>query len=135
MRAEPNLKIERYRTAGPPRTNAGAFLVPFGARTLRVIASDDRGWDHVSVSLPDRCPTWQEMCAVKELFFRDDEVVMQLHPAKANYVNCHPNCLHLWRPQAPEEYAPVCQRWLRGGDRPGDYAAAGAIPLPPKELV
>jgi hypothetical protein len=22
----------------------------------------------------------------------------QLHPAKADYVNQHPNCLHLWKP-------------------------------------
>ena len=30
--------------------------------------------------------------------FNEDEVVMQLHPAKKEYVNIKNNCLHLWRP-------------------------------------
>jgi hypothetical protein len=38
------------------------------------------------------------MCFVKELFWSDDEVFMQLHPAKRDYIDCHPYCLHLWRP-------------------------------------
>jgi hypothetical protein len=66
-----------------------------------VIAAWDMGWDHVSVSLPgqNRCPRWDEMCFIKELFFADDEWVTQYHPAKKDYVNIHPYTLHLWRPQ------------------------------------
>lgn len=67
---------------------------------LRVVVSDGRDWDHISVSLETRCPSWAEMCFVKDLFFEPHEVAMQLHPAKADYVNHHPYCLHLWRPQA-----------------------------------
>ncbi len=37
------------------------------------------------------------MCFVKNLFWRDDEAVMQIHPKKSEYVNNHPFCLHLWR--------------------------------------
>jgi hypothetical protein len=37
-------------------------------------------------------------CFVKNLFWEEEEVVMQLHPATSQYVNYHPNCLHLWRP-------------------------------------
>ena len=66
--------------------------------TYRVIASWGAGWDHVSVSLVDRCPTWEEMCWIKDLFFEPEECVMQLHPPKSRYVNCHPYCLHLWKP-------------------------------------
>jgi hypothetical protein len=69
-----------------------------GTKPLRFICSWGEGWEHVSISLPKRCPTWDEMNYVKGVFWRDDEVVMQLHPAKANYVNNHPFCLHLWRP-------------------------------------
>lgn len=54
-------------------------------------------WDHVSVSLRDRCPTWAEMCWIKEVFFLDTECVVQYHPPKDDYVNCHQYCLHLWR--------------------------------------
>ena len=39
-----------------------------------------------------------EMCKLKADFFRDDEVVVQFHPAKSEYVNNLMNCLHLWRP-------------------------------------
>jgi hypothetical protein len=38
------------------------------------------------------------MCAVKDLFWGDDDWVVQFHPAKSAYVNNHPGCLHLWRP-------------------------------------
>lgn len=65
---------------------------------MRVIASNGMGWEHVSISLKNRCPNWREMCFVKDFFWDPHEVVMQLHPAKSEYVNMHPNCLHLWRP-------------------------------------
>ena len=66
---------------------------------FRIVASWGGGWDHVSVSTPTRCPTWEEMCEVKDAFFHPLEVVMQLHPSKEEYVNCHKYCLHLWKPQ------------------------------------
>lgn len=87
--------------------------VPFGifkigaryakGRVLLVMAVDGRGtgWEHVSVSLPDsprKCPSWDEMRVVKDLFWNDDECVVQFHPAKKDYINNHPGCLHLWRP-------------------------------------
>ncbi len=77
----------------------GAFRLrtPAG-QTLRVVASDGAGWEHVSVSLQDRTPTWKEMCWVKDLFWKPGETVVQYHPAERDYVNFHPHCLHLWRP-------------------------------------
>ena len=65
-----------------------------------VIWSNGGGWEHVSVAPYKRShtPTWDEMCRLKDMFFHDDEVVEQFHPAKSNYVNNVPNCLHLWRP-------------------------------------
>lgn len=39
------------------------------------------------------------MCFIKDLFWGEEEVVMQLHPAKSQYVNQHDYCLHLWRPK------------------------------------
>lgn len=56
------------------------------------------GWEHVSVSRRDRCPTWDEMCLVKSIFWDEDDCVIQYHPPRSEYVNNHPNCLHLWRP-------------------------------------
>lgn len=55
------------------------------------------GWEHVSVSLATRCPTWDEMCRVKALFWDEGDCVVQFHPPASEYVNNHPFCLHLWR--------------------------------------
>ncbi len=69
-----NTAIEKYRIlAGPLGSdtsygNNGAFEIPLGGRKVYVIASDGAGWEHVSVSLKGRCPTWNEMCWIKELF-------------------------------------------------------------------
>lgn len=85
--------------------NNGMFMVPRkkarkGGKpfTLKVIASDGLGWEHVSVSLYNRPPTWEEMCRIKDMFWDEEDMVIQYHPAKSQYVNNHPNCLHLWRP-------------------------------------
>jgi hypothetical protein len=79
--------------------NNGAFEVKLRhGQTVFVIASDGLGWEHVSVSRRDRCPTWDEMCQIKALFWGEDDCVVQYHPPRSEYVNNHPNCLHLWRP-------------------------------------
>lgn len=55
-------------------------------------------YNHVSIApLDGHTPTWDEMCVVKDLFFREDEEVVQIHPVKENYVNLKKNCLHLWQ--------------------------------------
>ena len=88
----------KWMRAGDGLTNGYAFIEgPF--RTLTVIFSDGEGWEHVSVSTRGRCPNWDEMVFVKNLFWGPDDVVMQLHPPQSAYVNNHPHCLHLWRPQ------------------------------------
>jgi hypothetical protein len=65
---------------------------------LRVILSWGDGWEHASVSLEQRTPVWQEMERIKRLVWNDDETAMQLHVPVAEHINCHPDCLHLWRP-------------------------------------
>lgn len=45
-----------------------------------------------------RCPTWEEMCFVQSLFWREDECVMQLHVPQNEWVSHHPYTLHLWKP-------------------------------------
>jgi hypothetical protein len=106
MRPIPSDFLETRRiTDGPYRSRVGdmhgAFILPFNHRNLLVISSgvgDNEGWEHVSVSLQTRTPTWQEMCFIKDLFWTSEEVVLQYHPTKEDYVNHHPYCLHLWRP-------------------------------------
>lgn len=86
----------------PAHGNNGLFFVTLKRhkQTVVVVASEGEGWEHVSVSRKDRCPTWEEMCEVKSLFWDDEDAVMQLHPPKSTWVSNHPYCLHLWRPIA-----------------------------------
>lgn len=70
------------------------------------------GWDHVSVSWPNRCPTWDEMCKVKSMFFHPEEICVEYHPSESEYVNQHPYCLHLWRYQQPG--MPMPPSWMLG---------------------
>jgi hypothetical protein len=110
VRARLSERCERGRIQLPPALfssrgdNWGAFDLLDNARPgtmFRIIAttgSDEIPWEHVSVSTRTRCPTWDEMCWVKGLFFEDEEAVVQYHPKKSDYVSYHAFCLHLWRP-------------------------------------
>lgn len=105
-------ELDRYRFlqgeqalagSNPDPANMGMFTIQMrNGAPLLIIASVGMGWDHVSVSLPSRCPTWEEMERVKRLFFRDDETAMQLHVPPSDHKNHHPYCLHLWRPHNVE---------------------------------
>lgn len=105
---------EKFRdpmTGTPYESAKGESVGAFTVRTkqgilLRVLVGDGADWkeaglegppwEHVSVSTSTRCPTWEEMCFVKDLFFAPNECVVQFHPPASVYVNCHHYCLHLW---------------------------------------
>lgn len=115
---------EKYRISPPEMPSAkgdsfGWFQVPSPDKSrvtktvLLVLASDGMegvDWEHVSVHASKNIggkwknliPTWEEMCFVKSLFWDDEDVVMQLHPKKSEYVNMHGGVLHLWRPKEAE---------------------------------
>lgn len=129
-------EVEACRVAGDPGDNNGHFHIKCQSGSLSVRISNGGGWDHVSVSLKHRCPTWSEMCFVKSLFFKDYEWVMQLHPPKSENVNYHKFCLHLWRPQTTEEISSVRLQWIDTGDHwPYSHESPGTIPLPPAHFV
>jgi hypothetical protein len=88
----------------------GAFEIPYAGDMLSVVISDQKGWDHVSVSLPHRCPTWEEMNWIKNLFFKKEETAFQFHPKESSYVSAHPYCLHIWRSQRRKIKLPP--RWM-----------------------
>lgn len=89
----------------------GAFAIllkGFGHKlTAYCIVSDGydpvlpQPWEHVSVHMIEyriaRIPTWSEMCTVKDIFWEEEELVVQFHPPKSEYVNTHPYVLHLWK--------------------------------------
>ena len=90
----------RVKLSGYPQGDAtnGAFVAKLKhSQVVFVLASDGEGWEHVSVSRKDRCPIWEEMCQVKDLFWDDEDVVMQFHVPPKDHVNNHPYCLHMWK--------------------------------------
>lgn len=90
-------EIELYGISGD--SGNGIFKVFVNGKSFWCIASNGGGWEHVSVSRPNgKLPTWEEMCGIKDIFFEEEEVVVQYHPKKSEYVNLHEGCLHLWRP-------------------------------------
>ena len=82
------------------RTHEGVVQVIFSA--------DDEGWEHVSVSpkgskreCVQPCPTWRQMCEVKDVFWSKEEGVVQFHPPEKHYLHgptYDTNILHLWKP-------------------------------------
>jgi hypothetical protein len=149
MRNVPNFRANRCRIrdgelgSSDDYGNNGAFAIStFGSTTmieLNVVVSDAGGWDHVSVSKSYRCPTWEEMCFIKGIFFRDDEWVMQLHPPKDKNISHHNYCLHMWRPQTQEEretlrtmYLVSYPEWIYGDNFP---TAEHGIPIPAPIMV
>lgn len=106
---------EKFRITNPSHAlasnkwfgNNGAFVIPhpkIEKYFISTIASDGMNWEHVSVSIfstirkVERCPTWEEMCFVKNLFWDGNDAVIQFHPPESEYINNHDYCLHLWRP-------------------------------------
>ncbi len=94
IRQIPKLIIEQI---GEDGGRGFIYLNGTKGRPAVVVFSWGGGWEHVSVSFSTRCPTWEEMCKVKDMFWNEDECVVEYHPPKSEYVNNHPYCLHLWR--------------------------------------
>ena len=93
--------------------NNGAFQVthPRDAKRyskpprMLCIASDGMLFEHVSISLNrPRCPKWEEMCYIKNLFWDKEDAVIQIHPPADQYVDCHPFTLHLWRKAGTNDF-------------------------------
>ena len=82
----------------------GALVIPSceTSRKLMILISDGMGWEHLSVhaiglNKEPRIPTYFEMCYLKDLFWNDEDTVVQFHPKKSEYVNLHNHTLHLCR--------------------------------------
>ncbi len=76
----------------------GDYYDTASGKQLNYIFSIQGGWEHLSVSMPSKTPSWDQMCKMKEVFFDDEEEAVEYHPKKSEYINAHPHCLHIWRP-------------------------------------
>lgn len=67
--------------------------------TLPVANHPAISWEHAFLypRNDSRCPTFPEMVQAKEFLWNIREVVIQVHPTAANYINYKTNALHLWK--------------------------------------
>ena len=81
--------------AAKARTDAwaGALTLPNGWLEVRL---------HVSVSRAKYIPSYEDLAGVKGAFVGDDRQALQLFPRRADHVNIHPYCLHLWACLEPD---------------------------------
>lgn len=71
--------------------------IPDGLRVMESFESHcDEDWLHVSVSFPNRLPSWADMREVKETFCGKERESYMVLPPEKQYVNDHPFVLHLW---------------------------------------
>ena len=79
--------------------DGGRCCIKFRSFLASIQWSYGAGWEHVSIAPLQReyTPSWDDMCKLKDMFFYEHETVIQVHPAKDDYVNMLGNCLHLWR--------------------------------------
>jgi hypothetical protein len=77
--AEPHLRAFRFGADGQ---------VLVGCAPLQ-------GW-HLSISFPDRYPTWDEIAEARYRLIPDAANMAIVLPPRSEYVNIHPNCFHLF---------------------------------------
>lgn len=99
-----------------PGQREGAFVFLKGEVNLSVLVQISDGWEHVSVAgqtmqMVDNemktqpvMPTWDDMSAIKAVFFEEEETVIQIHPPRSMNASAHDCTLHLWRPTGKVEF-------------------------------
>lgn len=60
--------------------------------------ADGQAWIHVSLSRPNRMPSYEDLRITKEHLLGPGRVAYQVFPSADKHVNFHPYCLHLWSP-------------------------------------
>lgn len=93
----------------PVRTgeDGGAAIIKYKGLKGTVIWSNGGGWEHVSFNpWTGKTPSWEDMCLIKDIFFEPEEVAIQIHPARSQYVSNLNHCLHLWRCTSAEQPLP-----------------------------
>ena len=89
--------------AGWVRFGSGEPFAEFRCKGRRLcvassLDTDEDGvaWLHVSLSLPNRLPSWQDVKMVKGLFMGPEVTAWQCLAPDSEWVNVHEYCFHLW---------------------------------------
>jgi hypothetical protein len=77
----------------PYLAHCRAYVTDSGCR---IFVGVENGRWHLSISHPERYPTWDEIKTARYQLVPNDVTMAMLLPPKERYVNIHPNCFHLW---------------------------------------
>ena len=91
-------KLSQFKEVEAPFLGQKAFIRFNGLLVIvsETVFDDGNTWKHVSMSHPNKLPSYKEMCLCKSVFCGDDKTAIQVFPSKKEHVNFHPNCLHLF---------------------------------------
>jgi hypothetical protein len=87
--------LEMASRAGMPR-DLTRNLRSGSLGSCKVVAAEENGRWHLSISHAWRLPTWDELNAARDALIPADVWLCQPMPPKAFWLNLHPYCLHLW---------------------------------------
>lgn len=92
------MKKPEFKEHRAPFPGQKLFVRFNGLRVIVTIAKYEDGnvWRHISMSHPNKLPSYKEMCICKKAFCGDDKKVIQVFPPKSEHVNIHEFCLHLY---------------------------------------
>ena len=97
------MKIEQKNVKGFLCIHIGldGFMYRNKSTGLQVIQSvsieeDEKLWIHTSFSRRSRIPDYKDIQFVKKSFIGEDNKAIMIFPEKANHVNIHNYCLHLF---------------------------------------
>lgn len=91
LKLSPQLEVMRQR--GDVEPDLRRFMV--GDCQVLLGQMPGEGW-HLSISHLQRYPTWDEVAEARYALIPDDVTVAMLLPPRAEYVNLHSNCFHLY---------------------------------------
>ncbi len=78
-------------------------------------------WVHLSVSRRSRTPSYEDLCLVRRIFFREDRPAYHVFPKVDEHRNFHAYCLHLWLPLGADPFPdPLGERANTIGPKPED---------------
>ena len=73
----------------------GRRIRAFQRDSIRCLVTIDNGLWHISISAPDRYPTWDEIADARYDLCPDEITMAMFLPPKSEYVNLHPTTFHL----------------------------------------
>lgn len=114
---------ERHRdvqwppSSGHPASSVWIHKI-LGLQVLRSVSTMEDGslWLHVSLARRSRMPEYSDLVKVKTDFIGEDVEAYMVMAKKADHVNIHQFCLHLWAPGDPKNILPANLQRIRKED-------------------